>query len=282
MSSKRTFVYFVIVTASIINIFIWVAVFSHSPKLLRVSFLSVGEGNAILIQSPTGTSILINGGPDRSILRALSSAKGPLDRTLTMVIETGISSAGTQGLSGVFDRYRVHALLTRSIPNSTTASRMLASAAAHQKALVQKEIHTGMRVALGAGAYIEVLFSGSSPTKAHTAPPLVLRVVYGNTSFLLSSNTSPKTQNKLATSLASTTLVSDVLAIEHYGAPNSVGASWLTAVHPRFAVISVGKNRYGYPSITTTAKLRAKHIQTLTTRNAPVTFVSDGRILRRE
>lgn len=282
MSSKRTFVYFVIATAVIINVFIWSAVFFHPSATLRVSFLSVGEGSAILIQSPTGASVLVDGGPDRSILRALSSIKGPLDRTLTMVIETDINAADVQGLTSVFERYRVRALLTRDIPNTTTASRMLARAAAQQVGLVHAELHTGMHIALGHSAYIDVIYSGEASPKKHAAPPIVLRVVYGKTSFLLPVVAPLKTQNKLAASLASTTLASDVLSIGHYGAPDSVSTQWLAAVRPRFAVISVGKNRYGYPSITTIAKLRAANVQTLTTQKTVVTFVSDGRTLWRK
>lgn len=282
VSKKRIWAYVIIAATAALTILVWHSVLFGTPATLRVSFLNVGEGNATLVQSPTGATILIDGGPDHSVLRALSGALGPINRTIDMVIETNTSASSALGLTSVFDRYRVRSFVTSGVPNKTTAARMVAGAAAHEPNLVHIEAHRGMRILFGGGAYADILFPDHAISNMHApTTALVLRIVYGNTSFMLPSNVLPRAQNWLATLYASTTLASDVLSVGHYGAPNSVDSKWLTAVHPHFAVISVGKNRYGYPSHATRAQLTAAHAQVLTTQGAAITFTSDGHILRK-
>ncbi len=282
VSRKRILSYGIVVVAIVLNILVWHIILFNTNGILRVSFLNVGEGNATLVQGPTGATILIDGGPDHSVLRALSSELGPINRTISMVIETNTSASSALGLASVFDRYRVRSFVTPGVPNSTTAARMLANAAAHEPNLIHVEAHRGMRILFGGGAYADILFPDRSVSNMHTpTTALVLRIVYGNTSFMLPSNILPRTQRWLATFFASTSLASDVLSVGHHGAPNSVDNEWLTAVHPHFAVISVGKNRYGYPSTTTTAQLTATRAQVLTTQGAAITFTSDGHILQK-
>jgi competence protein ComEC len=87
------------------NVSIYRAIFA--PAVLTVRVLSVGKGDAILVQSPSGKSVLIDTGPDASILRALGGALPMWQRSIDAVILTSTKSSSVGGLPEVQSRYRV-------------------------------------------------------------------------------------------------------------------------------------------------------------------------------
>ncbi len=276
VNRKRTVSYAVIIILVVFGIFLVQFFTLPDTKTLSVSFLNVGEGSSVLIHSPSGRYVLINGGPDRSVLRILGDRLGSLNRTIDMIIETDTKSADIFGLIGVLNRYRIRSLVTPSAQNNTITLRMLAAVAARDKGTVHIEATDGMRFMIGGGAYIEVLSAGYGNI-SKDVKSLVLRLVYGKTSFMLPSFSMPKTQNNLSKTLYKKQLKSDVLSVGHYGATNSVDVKWLKSVNPDTAVISVGKNKYRYPSQSTIKLLLDKGAKVLTTsKNGTITFVSDG------
>ncbi|HEC94005.1 MAG TPA: hypothetical protein ENI56_01360 [Candidatus Kaiserbacteria bacterium] len=248
---------------------------SHS---LRVSIFSVGEGRAVLVQSPTGTNVLIDAGPDRTILRALSQRLGPLNRNLSLVIQTTPSDSALGGMPPVFNRYSPMVFMTSGARNNTLVSRLVAHAEGADTHLAHITARRGMRIHIGGGAVIEVLYSNKNNTLSHSKnATMVLRLAYGKTSFLFPSDVSSAVQRMLTTSVAPQLLSSNVLLVGHYGAPDSVDAGFLRKVHPSVAVISVGKNIYGYPATTTLAQLATSGVKVVSTSvRGAITFSSDG------
>lgn len=162
------------------------------PRELVVRVLPVGKGEAVLVVGPTGTAVLINGGADRSILRALGNAFPFFDRSIDAVVASDPNTANIGGLPDVFERYQVRLLLTPGIEDGKAASRALAAASA-ESGITAESIGRGTRLELGGGAHLLAL----SPDRAAAAlssedGALVLRLVYGGTSFLLTSDASPE------------------------------------------------------------------------------------------
>lgn len=60
----------------------------YKPSQLKVSFLDVGQGDSILIQTPYGQNVLIDGGPDDSAIYGLSKKLPWWDRTIDLMILT--------------------------------------------------------------------------------------------------------------------------------------------------------------------------------------------------
>jgi competence protein ComEC len=79
----------VILALFVLVLCIWYAAWREDARgRLTVSFLNVGQGDAIYIEAPSGRQILIDGGQDGSVLRALGSVMAPWDRSLDVVIAT--------------------------------------------------------------------------------------------------------------------------------------------------------------------------------------------------
>ena len=92
---------FALLVLVIVNGVVFFFLFARKTVTLRVSFLNVGQGDAILIQSPTGVEMLVDGGPDRSVLRELPKRMGLLDRSIDIVVETHPDRDHIAGLSEI-------------------------------------------------------------------------------------------------------------------------------------------------------------------------------------
>ncbi|MDQ6708169.1 MAG: MBL fold metallo-hydrolase, partial [Acidobacteriota bacterium] len=110
---------------------------------------------------------------------------------------------------------------------------------------------------------------------------LVLRLVYGRNSFLMTGDMEKQIESELLA--GSLVQHADVLKVGHHGSRTSSLPEFLDAVHPAFAVISDGfENSYGHPAKQTLEHLTERRILTLRTdKNGLVGIRSNGRFLQR-
>lgn len=257
------------------NIFVWTV---SPPHGLKVSFLNIGQGDSIFIEGPTGIQMLIDAGPpDKSVLRELGSVMPVFDRSIDAVVETHPDQDHLGGISDVFERYQVGTFLEPGIPNDTKATK--ATVLAVQKSGAKDVLaRRGMRLILGGGAYADILFPDRDVSKIETnTGSIVMRVVYGNTSFLLNGD-SPQVIEKYLVSIDGKNLQSTVLKAGHHGSKNSSAPEFVRAVNPEYGVFSRGcDNKYGHPAPQVVDLFQSLNIPTLDTcKSGRVTFVSDG------
>src|SRR3989338_2831267 len=93
---------------------------SGDVSYLTVAFLDVGQGDAIYIETPDGVQLLIDGGPDSSVLRELSSQLPHFDRTIDIVLATHSDKDHIGGLVDVLNRYEVGSIITTNNKNDTS------------------------------------------------------------------------------------------------------------------------------------------------------------------
>jgi competence protein ComEC len=263
----------------LINIAIYIGVLETHTQRLTVSFLNIGQGDSILIEGPTGLRMLVDGGPDRSVLRELGTVLAPWDRTFDLLIETHPDKDHIAGLGEVLERYRVKEYLEPGIPDQTSVSRHVMEDVAREPGLTHIIARRGMRLHLGGGAYADVLFPDrdESSQQVTNDGSIVLHVVYGATSFMLTGDL-PSTYEDYLVGLDSAGLASTVLKAGHHGSKYSTDSLWLRAVHPRYVVISAGKgNTYGHPNPETLDRVRREGAEILSTiESGTITFMSDG------
>lgn len=229
------------------------------PHGLEVSFLNVGNGDAVLVRSPFGATVLIGAGPDASILREIGTTLPFWKRNIDAFIATHDAADATAGLFDLRKRYQVGTIL---VPTQLRDEGKFPHALSAER---------GARLHLGGGAYIDVVHAESDV--------LALRAVYGNTSFFFSGDLSPSVRDWLiALDATSGELVTNVFFVPHHGASSVVDDAWLSALQPEFAVISVdAANRYGYPATSTLERLQKSGAQIFRTdRDGRIVFVSDG------
>ncbi len=91
------------------NVNVYRAIFA--PQVLAVTVLEVGKGDATLLQTQTGKTILIDTGPDASILRALGSALPMWQRKIDAVILTSSGARSAGGLPSLQSRYHISKII---------------------------------------------------------------------------------------------------------------------------------------------------------------------------
>jgi competence protein ComEC len=273
---------FLLALAVLLNVAVWPFVFFAPEPKLEVSFLNVGQGDAIFIEGPTGIQVLIDGGRDRSVLRELGRRMGPLDRSLDLVIATHPDADHIGGLAPVFKAYDVNAFMSPGIPNITTPTQALEDAVAHEIILRTTIARRGMHIPLGGRAYAEVLFPDRNVEHLETnTGSIVLRVVYGETSFFLSGD-SPEAVEDWLVRLDGELLESDVVKAGHHGSRTSTGEALLASADPEVVIISAGKdNQYGHPHQEVLDRVTESGAKILSTaEEGTITFISDGAHIR--
>jgi competence protein ComEC len=257
--------------------------FSSAPQLeggaLRVVFLDVGQGDAIFIESPTGVQVLIDGGPDRSVLRGVSDELAYWDRSIDMVIATHEDRDHIGGLIDVFERYEVATFLrTENEGESVDALTLDTVAEAEDAEIIYAR--AGMTFDLGGGVLLEVLFPDRDPTflESNTSS-IVARLTYGDIEFLLTGDSPSSIEEYLVARGA--LLQSDVLKVGHHGSRTSTSEIFVATVAPQYAVVSAGRdNRYGHPHPGVLEVLSAHAVEVFSTaEQGSVTFETDGHSL---
>lgn len=271
----------VIALLAILSMLVWSALYKKSEHDLAVSFFDVGQGDAIFIESPTGAQILIDGGPDRSVLRELAKVMPWHDRSIDVVIATHPDADHVSGLIDVLERYGVSVVVEPQINKETVQAQSMLTSVASEKA--QYVIaRRGQVIDIGGGSFIEILHPDRM---VKTGEPnevcVVARLVYGETAFMLPCD-APSGVEKYLVALDPFSVQANVLKAGHHGSKTSSSELFIRAVHPEYVVFSRGcENRYGHPHVETTKLLENQKIPILDTcREGIITFISDGKTVR--
>ncbi|MBP6860625.1 MAG: MBL fold metallo-hydrolase [Candidatus Pacebacteria bacterium] len=257
---------------------LWYVAVARETGKLHVSVLDVGQGDAILIEGPTGTQVLIDGGRDRSVLRRLGTLMPLFDRSIDLVIATHPDADHIGGLPGVFSRYRVSYYMDGAAAGDTAQAAALDKTVEDEDGMEVIETERGTRIDLGGGAYLDVLYPDrEAPSIENNTGSVVARLVYGETSFMFTGD-APSAVEDWLVRLDGEALKSDMLKAGHHGSKTSTGEAWLTAVAPDYVAISAGKdNSYGHPSPEVVARAVATGARIVSTmEEGTLTFLSDG------
>jgi competence protein ComEC len=255
----------------------WLAVAALPDGRLHVAFLNVGQGDAILITTPGGRQVLIDGGPSPSSTLWEMGRNMPFwDRSLDLVVNTHPDADHLAGLPEVLERYRVGQVL---LPDVAGESGLYAAwrEAVEEEGAPVIQAQAGMRLELETGLVVEVLHPGrvraGDKFNDHS---VVARLTFGGVSFLLPGDIEARVEREL--DAGGKSLASTVLKAPHHGGDTSSSQPFLDAVAPQVAVISVGaENRFGHPSPEALARYAALGIPVLRTDElGTVEFVTDG------
>ncbi len=247
---------------------------------LEVGFFDVGQGDAALIKTPSGMNILIDGGPDSSVLDELAEALPWNDRTIDLMVLTHPHDDHAAGLIPVIERFQVRQVLyTGVVHTSPTYLEWLARVRDYGiNAIIADRPQT---VDLGDNCRLELLYPNRDITGQEWSnqnnTSIVARLVYGDSKFLFLGDAEAEVEQELLA--AKKDLSAQVVKIAHHGSNTSSSEDFLRAISPEYAVISVGlDNTFGHPSPRVINRLARSGIKVLRTdESGTVRFLSDGR-----
>ncbi|AZK46927.1 ComEC/Rec2 family competence protein [Paenibacillus lentus] len=244
---------------------------------LRVIFLDVGQGASQLLISPSGKTMLIDAGNNDQEQAMLDYLKQYGVNRLDIVIGTHPDADHIGGLDRVIDHIDVGEIYMPKIQaNTKTFESLLLSI--KNKGLKVKTAKAGL--VLDWDDEIKVTMVGPvNVSDSKNNMSAVVKVVYGNTSYLLTGDAERESEKDMMES--GVDLQADVLMIGHHGSKSSSTLSFLKKVAPQFGVIQVGDNNYGHPTSTVLERLSKQGIEVY--RNdlhGTVEIASDGHTYR--
>ena len=271
--------WYLLLFLTFLGITLWFVVFRESHKgILTFAVLNIGQGDSLFIESPTGTQVLVDGGPDKTLMKEISQIMPWYDRHIDMLVVTNPDKDHYEGFIPLMQKYSVDVVLEPGTTNKYIEYGVL------EKEIADKKIpkilaRRGQIVDLGGGAYLQILFpdrdvSGMSSNDGS----IVMRLVYGDTSVALQGDSTAAIEHYLV-GLDGGNLKSTILKAGHHGSRTSTTDEYVASVDPKWAVISSGvNNSYGHPHKETLETLNKMRVLALDTcNNGRIIFESDGK-----
>lgn len=261
-------------------------------RLFRVVFLSVGQGDAVLVELPNGRTMLMDAGGREDYFSDSSFDPGG-QIVVPYLIRSGIRRLDVLlishphgdhigGVPAVLDALPVKQLLVPPVTQTNSLLQRLESIACSKRIPLYR-VYEGFSLRLDPRVRIEVLSPPKTPYSGTNSDlnnnSIVLLVRYGDFGFLLAGDAERPALNRIADRLPLDADI-DVLKAPHHGSSNGISEALAKRLHPEFVVISVGRNAFGHPDPRTLEFWRENCARLLRTdENGAVIFESDGKRL---
>jgi competence protein ComEC len=278
---KKEFIVFSFIFLFLSNILAWLVVSDLSkPALLRVVFFDVGQGDAIFIETPKRHQILIDGGPNSSILEKLSKEMPFWDRTIDLVILTHPERDHLFGLLDVLKRYKIENILWTGIIREIPEYEKWKELIEKEKSEI-KIAKAGLKI-FASDFSMKILYpfenlEGKKYQNSNETS-IVSKLIFDKISFLFTGDILKKQEKELIDQY-SDFLESNILKLAHHGSKSSNSEEFLREVLPEIAIISVGReNKYGHPHQEVLERLEKYDIKILRTdRDKDIKIISNGK-----
>lgn len=245
----------------------------EQKELLTVTFLDVGQGDAAVLQCG-GQTMMIDGGKAKASSYIYSWLKKNQISYLDVMVATHTDADHIGGLPGALNYAKVGTAYCPVTSGTTKTFQSFVKYLKKQgKSITVPE--TGDEFSLG-GAQVRIL-GPTDPQAEGNNSSIVLKVTFGDTSFLFTGDAEREEEQELLES--GYDLESTVLKVGHHGSDTSTSYLFLRTVNPQYAVISVGAdNTYGHPTEAVLSRLRDADVKTCRTDlQGTITAVSDGK-----
>lgn len=223
--------------------------FKGSLKILpyfQVVFLDVGQGDSSLIITPKRKVILIDGGPDQKVLKELGRVLPFWNRKIDLLVVTHPHDDHFVGLIEVLRRYQVEKILIDQSVGSSDTWRILVGVIKEEKmiTILPKQ---GQEFDFGGACLLNILSSHNKKREDENDYSVITKFSCLGRNVLLAGDASQKVEQELLNSEAD--LKADIFKASHHGSQTANSESFVAAISPRLAVISVGlDNKFKHPN----------------------------------
>lgn len=256
-----------------------------ADSVLRITFLDVGQGDAVLIQAPGGQVALIDAGPDEVV----ATLRGFGVNAIDLAVATHPHADHIGGMTRVIETLPVRFYMDNGQPHTTATYRRLLAALDARPEITYLEA-TPRMLTLGE-VEIEVLPLLPPGTAELNDRSIALVVRYGSFTAFLSGDS----EVRQLTHLVDRGVVPETVLLKapHHGSDDGFTWEFLDAAKPRVVVISVGRNnRYGHPRPAALSAFQASgatvfrtdrhgHVSVEGRRNGDYEVVYGGQVARR-
>lgn len=246
---------------------------STMGQQMSVHFIDVGQGDAILIQSPIGKTMLIDGGVKGAGDDIVRYLREQGVTTLDYVVATHPDADHIGGLISVLDSISIENFIdSGKVHTSQTFEEMLTLI--QGKNIPYTVPKTGDTINFDQQLTVKVLNADEHATDNNEAS-IVLRISYGEISFLLMGDAGVALEKEM---LAHGDVRATILKAGHHGSNTSSSQAFLNAVSPKATILSYGQdNKYGHPHAEVIDYLQAVDSDIYSTAEAgTIVITTDG------
>lgn len=238
----------IIITLFAVLIFIFFKIFQKDD--LKITFIDVGPGDSILIQTPQNKNILIDGGGtpasdfdigEKILLPLLRHYR---IRKIDLMILTHPHIDHIEGLFAVLKKYKVGAVISTRQPGDEKFIDII-----EKKNIKQMEVAAGDVINLQKDLSLTILNPDKNGLVGSRSDidnnGIVARIKYKNICFLFTADIYAEGEEKIGDNFG---VECEFLKVAHHGSKFSTTEEFLKKVKPSYAIISVGKNNlWGHP-----------------------------------
>ena len=231
-----------IVGLSVVAALAWSVPLSSSEGAFTATFLDVGQGDAALVRSPDGATILVDAGPDEQQVAADLARLGV--RRIDLAVATHAHADHVAGFPAVLARFPVSLLLDPGCPgDSPVYERFLQSV--EDEAVRVRHPRGGERLTVG-DLSIEIVSPDACSSSGNANDDSIVFVVrHGGSSILFTGDAEVSSQEDMLAD--DDPIEADVLKVPHHGGDTSIPAFY-QATQAQVGVVSAGPNTYGHPN----------------------------------
>jgi len=263
MHKKLLKIVFFFLLLSMILLFIYYR--ESQPHDLEIYFLNVGQGNSVLIRTPNNNDILIDGGPDKSVLNELGKILPFYDRDIELMILTHPHDDHDTGLISVIDKYHVNKVLFNDFA-ATDSMFLEFKKIIQEKNIPVSSFYQNDQITLDYNIFLKSLYPVKNLSidlkKNANNTSMIAQLIYNNNKIIFTGDAEQDEEKKIL----DRDLKSDILQVGHHGSKTATSQDFLNRVNPQKAIISCGQdNKFKHPHFITVYKLQQKNIDILRT-----------------
>lgn len=247
-----------------------------SEAIVRVHFLSVGQGDAIVIETPNKRQVLVDAGRDTAAVAALAEVLPAGDRHIDVMIMTHPDADHIGGFAAVLDRYDTAFMISSFLPGKTAVYRAVMDHVEEGDREV-RPIDRAYRFTLD-GVTFFLLWPLDTVATDPNAASVALLAEYGDRRVLLTGDAPQSVESVLLTVFPDLLTDVDIVKAGHHGSRTSLSQALLDHTKPQAIVFSYGEgNPYNHPHHETlnrvaTYQKKAPHARAYRTVNGTVSF----------
>ena len=252
MVSPRTILITQITIILLVGYWWYALVWSTAPTgtgEVQVHFFDVGQGDAILIETPNRRQVLIDAGRGIEILNELNSVLPAHDTKIDVLVMTHPDADHIGGFVPVLQRFAVQTIITSFVETNTSVYRKVLEGMAKQEedgtevyTITQAQTFTLDDVRF------DILWPLGREVQETNAASVVVLATYGDMNVLLTGDANKAVEDRLVKVFGERIRDIEILKAGHHGSKTSTSAKFLNHTAPSAVIYSAAKNsQYGHP-----------------------------------